>query len=147
LNALPTLETSNVPFVGQGLSGFASFGILSTYPPTPCGLATFSATLSEGLCANGADVSVVRVADGCLSYSSRVIEGLDPASIWPDGLGATADWFMGVNDPQQLMWDPETGGEFDGLHAIGVNRNQGAEPTLAVLSTLQHARRFSVVRQ
>jgi hypothetical protein len=73
LSALSTLETSNVPLAGQGLSGSASFGILSTYPPTPCGLATFSAALSKGLCANGADVSVVRVADGCLSYSSRVI--------------------------------------------------------------------------
>ena len=45
------------------------------------------------------------------------------------------------------MWDPETGGGFDGLHADGVNLNQGAESTLAVLSTLQHARRFSPVPQ
>lgn len=36
-------------------------------------MATFSAALSEGLCANGADVSVVRVADGSLSYDARVI--------------------------------------------------------------------------
>ena len=40
------------------------FGILSTYPPTPCGLATFSAALARGLEANGAAVGVVRVADG-----------------------------------------------------------------------------------
>jgi len=53
--------------------GPASFGILSTYPPTPCGLATFSAALSKGLCANGSDVSVVRVADGSLSSDARVI--------------------------------------------------------------------------
>ena len=73
MNALSTLETSNAPLVGQGPSGSASFGILSTYPPTPCGLATFSAALSEGLCANGSDVSVVRVADGSLSSDARVI--------------------------------------------------------------------------
>ena len=54
---------------------------------------------------------------------------------------------MGDNDARQLMWDPETGGGFDGLQADGVNRNQGAESTLAVLSTMQHARRFSTVRQ
>ena len=41
-----------------------SVGILSTYPPTPCGLATFSAALANGLAANGTDVSVVRIADG-----------------------------------------------------------------------------------
>jgi glycosyltransferase involved in cell wall biosynthesis len=47
--------------------------MLSTYPPTPCGLATFSAALSKGLCANGSDVSVVRVADGSSSADARVI--------------------------------------------------------------------------
>jgi len=73
LSAQSTLEISNAPLIGQGPSGSASFGILSTYPPTPCGLATFSAALSKGLCANGSDVSVVRVADGSLASDPRVI--------------------------------------------------------------------------
>jgi glycosyltransferase involved in cell wall biosynthesis len=73
LSTLSTLETSDVPLVGQGSRDFARFGILSTYPPTPCGLATFSAALSEGLRTNGSDVSVVRVADGSLSSDARVI--------------------------------------------------------------------------
>ena len=38
-------------------------GILSTYPPTACGLATFSAALVAGLVAHGAEARVVRVAD------------------------------------------------------------------------------------
>ena len=50
-----------------------SVGILSTHPPTPCGLATFSAALSDGLTVNGADVSVVRVADQSPTSSARVI--------------------------------------------------------------------------
>ena len=70
-----------------------------------------------------------------------------PLRSWPDGVAAAAAWFQGANDAGQLMWDPETGGGFDGLHADGVNRNQGAESTLAVISTLQHARRFSTVPQ
>jgi hypothetical protein len=54
---------------------------------------------------------------------------------------------MGDNDAGLLMWDQETGGGYDGLLADGVNRNQGAESTLAVISTLQHAQRLSTVPQ
>ncbi len=61
------------PVVDRGFSGAPSFGILSTYPPTPCGLATFSSALANGLDTHGADVSVVRVSDGQVSESSRVI--------------------------------------------------------------------------
>ena len=53
-----------------------SFGILSTYPPTPCGLATFTAALASGLEANGADVGVVRVADETTSSDPRVMAEL-----------------------------------------------------------------------
>ena len=87
-------------------------------------------------------IEVSTLADACARAAA-----VDPGSIWPDGVLAAAAWFTGVNDARELMWDPETGGGFDGLHADGVNRNQGAESTLAVLSTMQHARRFSTVRQ
>jgi hypothetical protein len=87
-------------------------------------------------------IEVSTLADACARAAA-----IDPASIWPDGVRAAASWFMGDNDAQQVMWDPRTGGGFDGLLADGVNRNQGAESTLAVLSTLQHARYLSTVRQ
>jgi polysaccharide biosynthesis protein PslF len=54
-----------------------SYGILSTYPPTPCGLATFTAALTRGLEANGAAVGIVRVADGTASSDPRVLSELD----------------------------------------------------------------------
>jgi len=73
LSAQSTLEMSNSSLIGQHRCGSASFGILSTYPPTACGLATFSAALSKVLCANGSDVGVVRVADGSPSSDPRVI--------------------------------------------------------------------------
>lgn len=61
-----------------------TYGLLSTYPPTPCGLATFSAALAGALEANGAAVGVVRVADGPPSSDPRVMAELDngvPASV------------------------------------------------------------------
>ena len=39
------------------------YGLLSTYPPTPCGLATFSAALARGLETNAGRVAIVRIGD------------------------------------------------------------------------------------
>ena len=61
------------PPFGGGRFCTPSFGILSTYPPTACGMATFSTALADGLIANGAEVSIVRVADGSTASSKRVI--------------------------------------------------------------------------
>ncbi len=53
-----------------------SFGILSSFPPTPCGLATFTAALATGLAANDAHVGVVRVVDtGQASSPSERVAG------------------------------------------------------------------------
>ena len=82
LSTLPSLTTS---VVNQPFSGPLRFGILSTHPPTACGLATFSAALAKGLAANDADVSVVRVADGSPPSSAHVIGELvsdSPASVY-----------------------------------------------------------------
>jgi len=54
--------------------------MLTTYPPTVCGLATFGASLSNGLEANGSEVNVVRVADGAPSTDARVVGELTNGS-------------------------------------------------------------------
>jgi hypothetical protein len=87
-------------------------------------------------------IEVSTLADACARAAT-----VDDDAMWPDALRTAAAWFQGANDAGQLMWDPATGGGFDGLHADSVNCNQGAESTLAVLSTLQHAQRFSAVPQ
>ena len=63
------------PFSG-GRSHTPSFGVLSTFPPTACGIATFSAALAAGLSANGSEVGVVRISDGLPASSKRVIGDL-----------------------------------------------------------------------
>lgn len=59
---------------------------------------------------------------------------------WGRGVDLAIGWFLGDNDAGAVMWDVETGGGYDGLHANGPNLNQGAESTIALISTLQHAR-------
>ena len=82
------------------------------------------------------------LADACARASA-----VDANPIWADGVRAAAAWFEGDNDAGITMWDPDTGGGYDGLHADGVNLNQGAESTMAVISTLQQARCLSTVPQ
>jgi hypothetical protein len=61
---------------------------------------------------------------------------------WSDGIDLAVGWFFGNNDVMVPMYDPDTGGGFDGLTATGRNANQGAESTLALMSTLQQGRKL-----
>jgi glycosyltransferase involved in cell wall biosynthesis len=71
------------PLVARPSSG-RRFGMLGTFPPIACGVATFSAALADGLAAGGATVDVVRVGDGPPSSDPRVIQQLEAGS--PDSL-------------------------------------------------------------
>lgn len=59
------------------------------------------------------------------------------ASRWAATVRLARDWFLGVNDAGVRLADRETGGCGDGLRDDGVSTNQGAESTLALLSTFQ----------
>ena len=72
LSAPPLFQSLIAPFGMQHFSYMPSFGILGTYLPTPCGLATFSAALAGELTSRGADVDVVRIADGDVSDEPNV---------------------------------------------------------------------------
>jgi hypothetical protein len=83
-------------------------------------------------------VEAAAMADACAR--AWMITGEDP---WRDRVLETARWFTGENDGRVAMYDPETGGGYDGLTRTGPNLNQGAESTLAALSTLQLAARVT----
>ena len=59
---------------------------------------------------------------------------------WYDSVRLCVDWCLGGNDGGVAMWDRTTAGSYDGLTAEGPNLNQGAESTLALIATMQHAR-------
>ena len=58
---------------------------------------------------------------------------------WAAAVGRSADWFTGRNDGGVAMFDANTYGGFDGLESHGVNRNQGAESTIAFVETMWYA--------
>jgi len=55
---------------------------------------------------------------------------------WYEQAQCAFDWFLGWNDLGLELYSPKTGGCRDGLHVDRVNRNQGAESTLAFLLSL-----------
>jgi hypothetical protein len=78
-------------------------------------------------------IEVAALADACAT--AAVITG---GRIWYAAVHRSIAWFLGDNDVGHVMWDPATGGGYDGLTLHGPNLNQGAESTLALISTLQH---------
>ncbi len=79
-------------------------------------------------------IEVAALADACARAATATGDRK-----WVRGVSDAVDWFRGDNDSHTVMWDPASGGGFDGLTASGANTNQGAESTLAFVSTMQHA--------
>ena len=78
-------------------------------------------------------IEVAAIADAAMRAS--VLTGDDS---WGHVVDMAVNWFLGNNDSGHSMIDLRTGGGYDGLHIDGVNLNQGAESTLAMVSTMQH---------
>ncbi|MHB1598330.1 MAG: glycosyltransferase [Acidimicrobiales bacterium] len=88
----------------------------------------------ERRCFDQQPIEVAALADACarawrVAGDDRFSRGVDLA----------VGWFLGENDTTCALLDPSTGGGFDGLTPDGCNANQGAESTLAMVATLQHA--------
>lgn len=69
---------------------------------------------------------------------SACIEALNATGdqFWKESAKRAFEWFLGANDLRLPLYDPSTGGCFDGLHDNRVNQNQGAESTLSFLLAL-----------
>jgi hypothetical protein len=86
-------------------------------------------------------IEIAAMADAC--GRAAAVTG---DSGWLDGVEMAGRWFEGDNDAGAVMCDPETGGGYDGLTATGPNLNQGAESTLALISTQQLTLQLAAAR-
>jgi hypothetical protein len=82
-------------------------------------------------------IEVAALADACARAAA-----LTSSDCWAAGVSSAVAWFLGDNDARAPMWDPGSGGGYDGLRADGPNLNQGAESTIALISTFQQGRRL-----
>jgi hypothetical protein len=83
-------------------------------------------------------IEVAALADACASAFRITLH-----SFWLTGVRLAWGWFLGDNDSATPMFDPRTGGGYDGLERHGRNLNQGAESTMAMLATAQQYRLIS----
>jgi hypothetical protein len=79
-------------------------------------------------------IEAAALADAC-ARALRVTGDLR----WAAPIEQAVGWFLGDNDTGTSLLEPTSGGGCDGLHVVGRNENQGAESTLALIATLQHA--------
>jgi hypothetical protein len=56
-----------------------------------------------------------------------------------------ATWFLGNNGIGVAAYDPVTCGGFDGLESSGVNRNEGAESSIAFVGAMLDLRELTMV--
>ncbi len=64
---------------------------------------------------------------------------------WRLGAARAFGWFLGENDLQTALIDPDTGSCSDGLHPDRPNENKGAESVLSYLLGLVEIRQFSAM--
>jgi glycosyltransferase involved in cell wall biosynthesis len=80
----------------------------------------------------------------------RIAWQADDGAEWPTEALRAFEWFLGENDLQVALTDPETGSCSDGLHPDRANGNRGAESVLSYLLGLVEIRqlkRMIAVRQ
>jgi hypothetical protein len=125
----PEVQDHGLHLLGWLLDRETRGGHLSVVPVGGCGPGDRQPAFDQQ------PIEVAALADAC--SRAATVSGDDR---WTAGIASAVAWFLGDNDANCLMWDPSTGGGYDGLCADGPNLNQGAESTLSLLSTLQHGR-------
>ena len=128
----------SIPAVQQVISRPPTLGILGTYPPTVCGLATFSAALAAGLSANDAVVGIVRVADGSPTRDARVVGELRNGS--PKSVAASLE-LLNHNSIAVIQHEYGIYGGADGDEVVEIIRGLRVPSIVVAHTVLKHPTR------
>ena len=125
------LATRTPSYVEAGLRSLRWLMALQTAPSgcfRPVGTKSFGRSRQTPEAFDQQPVEAAATISACLA-AWRADRGAE----WPAGAMRAFDWFLGENDLQTTLIDPETGSCSDGLHPDRANENKGAESALSYL--------------
>jgi glycosyltransferase involved in cell wall biosynthesis len=134
------LATYSPPYVEVGLRSLRWLISLQTAPSghfRPIGTKSFGKVHQMPEPFDQQPVEAAATISACLAASQA-----DGGEQWAAGAMRAFGWFLGENDLQTTLIDPETGGCSDGLHSDRPNQNKGAESALAYLLGLAEIRQY-----
>ena len=132
------LATHTVPYVEVGLRSLRWLNSLQTTSSgyfRPVGTKSFGRQRQKPEAFDQQPVEASATISACLA-ASRADDDAD----WPTEALRAFQWFLGENDLQTALTDPETGSCLDGLHPDRCNENKGAESVLSYLLSLVEIR-------
>ena len=134
------LRTHTPPYVEAGLQSLRWLMSLQTAPSgcfRPVGTKSFGRSRQKPEAFDQQPVEAAATISACLAAWRA-----DGGAEWPAGAMRAFDWFLGENDLQTTLIDPDTGSCSDGLHPDRPNENKGAESALSYLLGLVEIRQF-----
>jgi hypothetical protein len=134
------LTTQTRPYVEVGLRSLRWLMSLQTTSSgcfRPVGTKSFGRLRQKPEAFDQQPVEASATISACLA-AWRAEDGTE----WPAGAMRAFGWFLGENDLQTTLIDPDTGRCSDGLHPDRPNENKGAESVLSYLLGLVEIRRF-----
>ncbi len=133
--------TTHMPsYVEAGLQSLGWLMSLQTAPSgcfRPVGTKSFGMPRQKPKAFDQQPVEAAATVSACLAAGRA-----DGSAEWPAGAMRAFNWFLGENDLETTMIDPDTGSCSDGLHPDRRNENKGAESALSYLLGLVEIREF-----
>jgi hypothetical protein len=134
------LATHTAPYVEAGLGSLRWLMALQTAPSgcfRPVGSKSFGKIHQKPDAFDQQPVEAAATISACLAARRA-----NDSEEWPKAAMRAFAWFLGENDLQTALIDPNTGSCSDGLHPDRANENKGAESVLSYLLALVEIRRF-----